>query len=123
MPQTVTLTSNGGEALSVNSISLSGADPTQCLETDTCQVPSVLQPTKFCSINIIFMPSASATGSQQAVLSITDNAPGSPQSVTLAPAVTVTPDPVSFTTITQGTTSSPLTVTVTNSGNVSTFLR
>ena len=127
MPQTVTLTSNGGEALSVNSISLSGADPTQFQETDTCQAPAVLQPTKFCSINITFMPAASSTGSQQAVLSITDNAPGSPQSVTLtgtavappppAPAVTVTPNPVSFPTITQGATSNPIMIAVTNSGN------
>jgi hypothetical protein len=125
-PQTVTLTSNGGEALSVNSISLSGADPAQFLESDTCQAPAVLQPAKFCSINITFLPSASATGSQQAVLSISDNGPGSPQSVLLsgagvappppAPAVTISPDPVSFATITQGTTSSPVTVTVTNSG-------
>jgi hypothetical protein len=126
-PQTVTLTSNGGEALDVNSISLTGADPSQFTESDTCQVPSVLQPTKFCSINITFTPSASGTGSQQATLSITDNAPGSPQSVTLtgagvappppAPAVTVTPDPISFPTIVQGTTSSPINVGVTNSGN------
>ncbi|MHB8607546.1 MAG: choice-of-anchor D domain-containing protein [Candidatus Acidiferrales bacterium] len=124
-PQTITITSNGGQALSVNSISLGGADPSQFQEIDTCQTPSVLQPTKFCSISIAFMPTA--TGSQQATLSITDNAPGSPQSITLsgagaappppAPAVTVTPDPLSFPTITQGTTSSPIAVTVTNSGN------
>jgi hypothetical protein len=126
MPQTVTLTSNGGEALSVNSISLSGVDFAQFIETDTCQTPSVLQPTKFCSISITFTPAASATGSQQATLSITDNAPGSPQSVTLtgagvappppAPAVTVTPNPVSFPTTVQGTTSSAISVSVTNSG-------
>ncbi len=126
-PQTITLTSNGGEALSVNSISLGGADPSQFAESDTCQAPSVLQPTKFCSINITFAPSASATGSQQATLTITDNAPGSPQSVTLggtgvappppAPAVTVTPNPVSFPTITQGATSNPIMIAVTNSGN------
>jgi hypothetical protein len=124
-PQTVTLTSNGGEALSVNSISISGPDATQFQEMDTCQIPSVLQPTKFCSISITFMPTG--TGSLQATLFITDNAPGSPQSVQLsgtgiappppAPAVTVTPNPVTFPTITQGTTSSPITLTVTNSGN------
>jgi centrosomal CEP192-like protein len=127
MPQSVTLTSNGGEALDVNSISLSGADPTQFLESDTCQVPAVLQPTKFCSISITFAPSASATGAQQATLTITDNAPGSPQSVALsgtgvappppAPAVTVLPDPVSFPTTAQGSTSSPIPVAVTDSGN------
>ncbi len=127
-PQTITLTSNGGEALGLNSISLSGADPTQFQESDTCQVPAVLQPTKFCSISITFAPSASATGSQQATLTITDNAPGNPQSVDLsgtgvappppAPAVTVLPDPVSFPTTAQGATSSPIPVAVTNSGNV-----
>jgi hypothetical protein len=124
-PQAITLTSNGGQALSVNSITLGGADPSQFTESDTCQVPSALQPTKFCSISITFVPTN--TGSQQATLSITDNAPGSPQSVTLtgagvappppAPAVTVAPDPVSFPTSNQGTTSNPITVTVTNSGN------
>jgi hypothetical protein len=79
LPQVITLTSNGGEALSVNSIALSGTDPSQFTETDTCQAPSVLQPNKFCSINITFAPTN--TGSQQATLVITDNAPGSPQSV------------------------------------------
>jgi 6-phosphogluconolactonase (cycloisomerase 2 family) len=124
-PQTVTLTSNGGQALSVNSISLSGPDAAQFQEMDTCQVPSALQPTNFCSISITFSPTS--TGSLQATLSISDNAPGSPQSVQLsgagvappppAPAVTVAPNPISFPAITQGTTSSPITVTVTNSGN------
>ena len=127
VPQTVTLTSNGGEALSVNSISLSGADPTQFQETDTCQVPAVLQPAKFCSISITFAPSPSSTGSQQATLTITDNAPDSPQSVTLggagvappppAPAMTVTPNPVSFPSTLQGVTSSSIMIGVTNSGN------
>src|SRR5208282_525768 len=126
-PQTVTLTSNGGEALDVNSISLTGPDASQFLESDTCQTPSVLQPTKFCSINITFAPSASATGSQQATLSITDNAPGSPQTVLLggtgtappppAPVVTLNPSSVSFTATVQGTTSSPITVNVMNSGS------
>ena len=124
-PQTVTLTSNGGQALSVNSISLSGPDAAQFQEMDTCQVPSALQPTKFCSISIIFSPTAA--GPLQATLSFSDNAPGSPQSVQLsgtgvalpppAPAVTVTPNPVGFPTTMQGTNSSPLTVIVTNSGN------
>ena len=125
MPQTITLTSNGGQALSVNSISLGGADPGQFQETDTCQTPSVLQPTKFCSISITFLPTE--TGSQQATLSITDDAPGSPQSVTLtgagtappppASAVTVTPNSVSFPTTVQGVSSNPIPVSVMNSGN------
>ena len=125
-PQTITLTSNGSEALSVNSISLGGADPSQFQESDTCQAPSALAPTKFCSISLTFAPTS--TGPQQATLSIADNAPGSPQTVTLtavgnappppAPAITVTPNPVSFPTTAQGTPSSPIPVSVTNSGNL-----
>lgn len=123
--QAITLTSNGGQALSVDSIALSGADPSQFTESDTCQTPAVLQPTKFCSISIAFAPSS--TGSQQANLVITDNAPGSPQTVQLGgsgqappppePAVTINPNPLTFATITQSTTSAPMTITVTNSGN------
>src|SRR5208282_5252771 len=82
MPQTITLTSNGGEALSVTSISLGGSDPSQFTESDTCQSPAVLQPTKFCSISITFAPTN--TDSQQATLTISDNAPSSPQSVQLS---------------------------------------
>jgi len=125
LPQVITLTSNGGEALSVNSIALSGADASQFTESDTCQAPAVLQPNKFCSISITFAPAS--TGSQQANVTITDNAPGSPHMVQLsgngvappppAPAVTINPNPLTFSTITQGTTGGPMTTTVTNSGN------
>lgn len=62
MPQMVTVTSNGGQALRLNSISLSGTDPTQFIESDTCQAPSVLQPNKFCSVSVTFAPKASGTG-------------------------------------------------------------
>lgn len=125
-PQALTLTSNGGQALSINSISIGGADSSQFVETDTCQAPSVLQPNKFCSVSITFQPTSTGVGSQQATLSIIDNAPGSPQSVMLtgtgvappppAPAVSASPDPVGFSTITQGTTSSPTSLVITNSG-------
>jgi hypothetical protein len=124
-PQTITLTSNGAEALSVNAISVSGAGASEFAEADTCQAPAVLQPSKFCSISIIFTPTAA--GQQTAALNITDNAPGSPQAVQLsgngvtppppAPAATIAPNPAIFATITQGTTSSAMNITVTNSGN------
>lgn len=125
MPQSITLTSNGGEALSVTSITLGGTDPSQFAESDTCQIPSVLQLTKFCSISITFMPTN--TGSLQATLIITDTAPDSPQTIQLtgtgvappppAPAVSVNPNPVSFPATTQGATSNPIPVSLTNSGN------
>ena len=124
-PQVIMVKSNGAEALDVNSIAISGGGAGQFTETDTCQAPAVLQPNKFCSISITFTPSAA--GTQTATLNITDNAPGSPQSVQLsgtgvappqpAPAVSVTPNPVTFATITQGTTSGAMSTAVTNSGN------
>ena len=124
-PQMVSVQSNGGQALSISSITLSGIDPSQFALSDTCHSPTVIQPGNFCSINLTFAPTA--PGLQQATVMITDNAPGSPQSVTLtgtavappppAPAVTVTPNPVSFPTITQGATSNPIMIAVTNSGN------
>ncbi len=124
-PQMITLKSNGAEALSLNSIAVSGANAGEFLESDTCQAPAVLQPNNFCSVSITFMPSSA--GPQTAVLNITDNAPGSPQSVQLsgagaappppAPAVTVLPNPAAFATITQGTSSGAMNIAVTNSGN------
>ncbi len=126
-PQMVTVKSNGGQALSINSITLSGIDPSQFIESDTCHAPTVIQPGNFCSISLTFAPTA--PGLQQATVMIADNAPGSPQSIQLtgtainppppAPAVTITPNPVNFPTITQGTTSNPIVAIVTNSGNAS----
>ena len=123
--QTITLTSTGDQPLSLNSISISGANAGEFSESDNCQTPTVLQPSKSCVISVIFTPSA--TGPQQATLTATDNAPGSPQPVQLSgvgvappppkPAVTLVPGSVSFPAITQGTASAPATVTVTNSGN------
>ncbi len=124
-PQMVMLTSNGSQALSVNSISVSGADPSKFMETDTCQVPSVLQPTKFCTISVTFTPTGA--GPQSASITITDTAPNSPQTVqytgtgvaptTPEPVAAISPNPAAFATITQGTSSAPLSISVSNTGN------
>ena len=123
--QTLMLTSNGSQALSVNSISVGGADPSEFTETDTCQVPSVLQPTKFCTISVTFAPTGA--GPQSASINITDTAPDSPQAVQYtgtgvappppAPLASISPNPAAFPTITQGTSSAPLTISVSNTGN------
>jgi hypothetical protein len=121
----ILLTSTGDQALSLNAISITGANASEFNETDNCQAPTVLQPSKACTIMVMFTPSA--TGTRQAVLATTDNAPGPVQTVQLSgvgvappppqPAVTLIPGTLTFPTISQGTTSSSLTVTVTNSGN------
>lgn len=124
-PQSVTLTSNGAEALAVNSIALSGPDFADFVEMDTCHVPTSVQPKNFCAISVTFQPLTA--GPKQASFSISDNAPGSPHSIQLsgtgatppppAPSVTISPNPLNFSTITQGTKSNALNVVVSNSGN------
>ena len=123
--QAVTLTSNGAESLAVNSIVLSGPDAADFTASDTCHAPTTIQPKSFCAVSIIFKPLTA--GPKQAAISIADSAPGSPHSVQLdgmgvappppKPAVTISPNPLNFPTITQGTKSSPTSVVVTNSGN------
>jgi hypothetical protein len=73
-----------------------------------------------CTISVTFRPSAS--GSRTASVSITDNAAGSPQAVSLsgtgiAPAASLSPVSVSFGNQPVGTTSAAQTVTLSNSGN------
>ena len=123
--QTITITSAGDQALSLNSISVNGPNASEFTESDNCFAPTVLQPTKSCAISIFFTPAA--IGQRQAVLMVASNAPSSPQSAALmgmgvaapppAPAVTLIPSSISFPTITQGTTGTAFNVMVTNSGN------
>lgn len=118
--QSLLITSTGGQALSVNSISLSGAN-TGDFSVVGCVPPTVLQPASFCTVLVTFTPAAA--GTRTASLTITDNGTPGMQVIPLsgtglapAPAVT-TPSSVSFTTITQGT-STTENVTVTNSGTL-----
>ena len=125
LAQTITISSTGDQALSLNSISITGPNASEFSESDNCSAPTVLQPAKSCVIFVIFTPLA--TGQRQAALMVTDNAPGSPQAAPLVgmgvaapppkPAVTLIPGTLSFPAITQGMTGPPSTVTVTNSGN------
>ena len=83
-PQIVTLSNPGGAALSITSITINGADPTDFSENNTCGSSVAAGGT--CTIAISFTPLAS--GSRGASLTITDNAGGSPQSITLSGAGT-----------------------------------
>jgi hypothetical protein len=118
--QTLTITSNGGQALSLNTLAIAGANSGDFTETDTCHVPTALQPGKSCSVLISFAPSA--VGNRSATVTITDNASPSTESVPLsgiglapAPAVTIVPGTLDFGTMTQGT-STPSNIVVTNAG-------
>jgi hypothetical protein len=118
--QTLTITSNGGQALDLNTLAITGVNPGDFAETDTCHVPTVLQPGASCSVLITFSPSA--TGSRSAALTITSNASPPTQSAQLsgtglppAPALTIVPGSLNFGSVTLGT-SAPLNISVTNSG-------
>ena len=118
--QTLIIASNGGQALSLNKLAITGANPGDFAETDTCHVPTVLQPGNSCSALIVFSPSAA--GSRSAALTITSNASPATESAQLsgtglapAPAVTLVPGSLDFGTVTQGSNAS-LNVSVTNSG-------
>jgi FtsP/CotA-like multicopper oxidase with cupredoxin domain len=79
-PFTFTLSNTGTAALTINSITLGGANPTQfAIQSRTCT--NTLAAGSSCNINVVFSPSNRAT--YNATLQVNDNAPGSPQTATL----------------------------------------
>ncbi|MFZ0640443.1 MAG: choice-of-anchor D domain-containing protein [Candidatus Acidiferrales bacterium] len=121
--QTVTLTNNGNANLVLNSLGISGANPSdfQITSQSTCPIGGTgISPSGTCNIVVDFVPQAS--GSRFATVNIADNAAGSPQIVSLsgtgtAPAVTLSPTSLSFGNVNVGTTSTQPTITLTNTGN------
>ncbi len=119
--QTLTITSNGGQALSLNTIAITGQNAGDFVITgDTCHAPTVLQPGNSCSVLVSFTPSAA--GSRTAAVTITSNASPPTESAQLngmgltpAPAVTLVPGSLDFGAVTQGTSAS-LNSSVMNSG-------
>jgi Abnormal spindle-like microcephaly-assoc'd, ASPM-SPD-2-Hydin len=77
---TVTLINSGDAALTINGIGLSGTNSGDFAQSHTC--PSTLAAGVSCTISVTFTPTA--TDSRSASVTITDNAPGSPQSVALS---------------------------------------
>ena len=112
--QSVTLTNSGNSTLNISSIAASA----QYSETDTCGAS--LAGGANCTISVTFTPTA--VGSQPGTITVTDDATGSPQTVTLsgtgiAPAASFAPTTLSFGNQNLNTTSAAQTVTLTNSGN------
>ncbi|HUI75075.1 MAG TPA: choice-of-anchor D domain-containing protein, partial [Candidatus Acidoferrum sp.] len=77
--QTVTLMNTGNTALTFSSIVVGGANSSDFKMNTTCG--SSLAPGASCTASATFTPSA--LGNRTASVTITDNAPGSPQSVTM----------------------------------------
>jgi len=118
--QTVTLSNAGSAALSISAIAITGADASNFAQTNTCG--SSLAAGSHCSIAVTFTPASAATFN--AALTVTDNATGSPQQVTLngtgvipaAPIASLTPTSLSFSAVV-GTSSASQTATLANTGN------
>jgi hypothetical protein len=116
--QPVTLTNTGNGTLSITSITITGANPTDFSETNTCG--SSVAAGASCTINVTFKPTAK--GSRTASVSIADNAAGSPQTVSLkgtGTVVKVSPASLNFGSVKVGTSSPPQKVSVTNTGTTS----
>jgi hypothetical protein len=113
--QSITLSNYGNQTLSITSIAVTGLDQGDFAETNTCG--SSLAPGTSCTVSVTFKPIQG--GTRTAMVSITDNAPGSPQKVTLTGTGTVVelnPTSLNFGTVQVGYVSA-LTTTLTNVGS------
>lgn len=119
---TLTNTNNGTGPLSISTIAIAGAAPGDFSQTNNC--PPSLVVGASCQIGIKFTPTVTGVGS--ASLAITDNAPGSPQSVPLSgtgatPLAQLSPSSLNLGVLTVGSTSSPQLVTLVNAGSTLTI--
>jgi hypothetical protein len=116
--QLVTVKNSGSATLTISSIALGGTNATSFEELGTCG--ATLSAGGSCTLYVAFKPAAS--GALTGTVSITDNAAGSPQKVTLtgtgaaAPSVKLSATSLSFPTTKHGTVSEALGVTLTNGG-------
>jgi len=116
--QVFSIVDTGGQTLNINSISIAGTNSSSFSQSNTCT--PTLAPNASCSVSVTFTPASA--GPLSATLQVSDNAPGSPQTLVLngtgvaaAPAVTLLPASLDFGTVTQGTSTS-LNSSVKNSG-------
>lgn len=116
-PQNVTLTNTGNINLLISMIQITGANTNDFSQRNNC--PASLAPNSSCKIAVTFTPRA--TGTRNAAVSVSDNAPNSPQSASLTgvgvlPAVMFSPTSLTFKTQVVYTTSAPQKLTLTNTG-------
>src|SRR2546429_550123 len=119
-PMTVTLTNTGAAALTINSFAASSDFAATSTGASACPTsPATLAAGANCTINVTFTPTAS--GARTGTLSLTDNAGGSPQIMTLSGnvisngAASTPTSPLSLHHLLP-TSSAPMTVTLTNTG-------
>jgi hypothetical protein len=109
----------GNAALSIKSITITGADAGDFAQSNNCG--NSVAPRANCTISVTFTPSAS--GIRTGTLTITDNAAGGSQALSLtgigtAPLINLSPSALSFAARSVGTTSAAQIVNVRNVGQV-----
>ncbi len=120
--QSVTVTSSGAATLHISSVLPGGSNPADFQITNACSGAYPVSST--CNISATFSPLGA--GQRTASLTISDDAPDSPQSVQLTgtgaalppgtPVVKLTPSSISFGTVTQGSVVAAQVVTLSSSG-------
>ncbi|MFZ0817966.1 MAG: choice-of-anchor D domain-containing protein [Candidatus Sulfotelmatobacter sp.] len=115
-PLTLTLSNPGTVSMSITSFALTGTNASDfAIVSNLCG--ATLAVGAKCTIKVTFTPAA--LGARSAGLSVADNACMSPQIIALSgkgTEITMSPSPVGFGSEAVGTTSAPMTVTVTNHG-------
>jgi hypothetical protein len=109
----VTLTNHGSTALTISSVGVTGTDPNDFAETNTCG--SSLAAEASCTLSVTFSPKG--INNRTATLTVTDSVPGGSQSVPLqgvGTAASFSPTSLTFATQTVGTSSSPQVITLTD---------
>ncbi len=123
-PQTIILSNTGQADLTINSVTLSGENSSDFVETSTCPAgAAVLAAGRSCEIRLVFHPKTSVTD-LTATLNISDNAAGSPRTVALrgtptpaVPGITLKPANITFANQAVGASSPARVVLLTNSGS------
>lgn len=119
--QNVTVSNSGNAGLLISSIATSTTE--FAVVGGTCSAGGTVAAGSSCVVAVALQPSGSA-GARSGTLTVAHNAAGSPGSVSLSGTATVAPAPVasisaalSFGSLNVGSTSSPQTVTLSNTGN------
>ena len=117
-PQSVTVTNVGAATLSIDSITVSGANAGVFSQTNTCA--GSVSVGGNCTISVVF--NSSASGSRAATLNIDGAAGSGTQMVALSgsavsPSYTVSPAALAFDTVETNTSSLPQSITVTNASS------
>jgi hypothetical protein len=119
--QGVVLTNTGNASLSISGIVISGTNPADFFQANTCG--SILSPGANCAIGVVFTPTAA--GSRTATLIVTDNSGNAATTQTVqllgtgaaVPVVSLSTTSLTFPSTAIGSTSAAQTVTVTNTGS------